>query len=62
MNNFARTLAVELAEVTFVVALPCFMHIHKILLMFAKGHIKEEVIFPEESTVPVFPNMLHKYH
>lgn len=37
MNNFARTLAVELAEVTFVVALPCFMHIHKILLMFAKG-------------------------
>lgn len=37
MNNFARTLAVELAEVTFVVALPCFMHIHKTLPMFANG-------------------------
>lgn len=47
MNNFARTLAVELAEVTLVVALPCFMHIHKTLLMFAKGQMyQEEVIFP----------------
>lgn len=43
MNNFARTLEAELAEVTFVVPLPCFMYIHKILLMFAKGHTKEEV-------------------
>lgn len=42
MNNFARTLAVELAKVTFVVSFPCFMHIHKILLIFAKGQTYQE--------------------
>lgn len=47
MNNFARTLAEELAEVTFVVALPGFIHIHKTLLTFAEGLMyQEEVIFP----------------
>lgn len=49
MNNFARTLAVKLAKVTVVAVLPCFMHIHKILLMFVKGHIKEEVTFHKKA-------------